>query len=174
MRDWRIRRPASSVVRSTVDSLIVSPTIVFKVRSLASAKLARTRYSFEALWDKAVVWDRSIATIRGFQAAFLGAISEVLAKPALSRWMNLVHHPTTSVVDITNPFVDTWNLRYIEMNRETRAKNLGIITKRFVEHRLDPEDQEYRYAINRAVLQHECAEGDVRFDGLDYPEEIEW
>lgn len=141
---------------------------------LRMSRLARSRYGFEAPLDKAVLSDRTIAVIRLYQAAFTAAVAEVLKKQSFTRWLNIVHDRTTSVVFITHPFVDAWNLRYLAMNRETRAKKLVTITKRFAEHLYDPENREYRRAIDAAVREHGWEESDLRFEGLEYPEEVEW
>ncbi len=141
---------------------------------LRMSRLARSRYGFEAPLDRAVVTDRSIAVIRLFQTAFTGAVAEVLTKQSFTRWLNIVHDRMTDVVSITHPFVDAWNLRYLDMSRETRAKKLVTITKRFAEHLYDPENREYRRAMDAAVREHGWDESDIRFEGLEYPEEVEW
>jgi hypothetical protein len=137
-------------------------------------KLAKSRYKFDAPFDKAVVWDRTIATIRMFQSAFQDAIADAMTKASFARWQNLVNNRVLDVRNITHPFVDSWNIRYLKMDKETRAKKLGTITKRFIEHHHDPDEQEYRRAIDRYITEHGCSEADVYFEGLDYPEEIEW
>jgi hypothetical protein len=48
------------------------------------------------------------------------------------------------------------------------------ITKRFAEHLFDREDRGYRRAIEEAIEEYQCAEQDLHFNGLEYPEEIEW
>lgn len=137
-------------------------------------RLAKTRYDFEAPMHKAVINDRTIAVIRLFQSAVVGAIGEVLSTPSLTRWRNIVHDRITDVIGITHPFVDTWNLRYLDMNREARAKKLVTITKRFSEYHYDPENMAYRRAIDQAVEEQGLDENNLRFHGLEYPEEIEW
>jgi|GEM_PF-222735 len=137
-------------------------------------RLARSRYDFEAPLHKNVINDRTIAVIRLFQSAFADAIGDVLSKQSLTRWRNIVHDRITDVIGITHPFVDTWNLRYLDMNREARAKKLVTITKRFSEYRYDAENMGYRRAIDRAVEEKGWDENNLRFDGLEYPEEIEW
>lgn len=137
-------------------------------------KLAKSRYEYDAPTDQAVTADRAIAVIRLFQSCCSDAIGEVLSKPSLTRWRNIVYDRLTDVAQIAHPFVDSWNLRYLKMDRETRAKKLGTITKRLAEYRYDSENMEYRRAIDEFVEEHGCAESDVRFDGLDYPEQIEW
>ena len=137
-------------------------------------RLAKTRYGFEAPLDKAVVNDRAISVIRLFQSVFVEAISKVLTKASFTRWRNIVHDRITDVVTITHPFVDTWNLRYLDMDREERPKKLLTITKRFAEHLYDKENRAYRRAIDEAVKEYGCAETDLRFEGLQYPQEIDW
>ena len=138
------------------------------------SKLVKSRYDFDAPFDKAVIWDKTISVIRVFQSAFLDAISTVLTKSSLSRWQNLVNCRYTEVRGITNPFVDSWNIKYLKMNKELRAKKLVTITKRFTEYFNDPDDRGYRMAIGKFTEEHHCAESDIHFNGLDYPEQVDW
>jgi hypothetical protein len=141
---------------------------------LRISKLVKSRYKFEAPFDKAVVWDQTISIIRVFQSAFLKAITDALTKASLARWQNIVNNRVMEVQGITHPFADSWNIRYLKMERETRAKKLVTITKRFAEYYHDPEDQGYRRAIDDAVTEQGCDESDMTFEGLNYPDEIEW
>jgi hypothetical protein len=150
-------------------TMALNDLVKFRMR-----RLAKGRHGFEAPLDKAVVNDRAITVVRLLQSAFAEAIGAVLSKPSLTRWRNIVYDRITEVVSITHPFVDAWNLRYLGMNREARAKKLVTITKRFAEHRSDRENLEYRHAIDEAVEERGWTERDIRFDGLEYPAEIEW
>jgi len=106
---------------------------------LRMRRLAKTRYDFEAPFDKAVITDRA-----------------------------------TDVTGITHPFVDTWNLRYLGMSRETRAKKLVTVTRRFADYRTDKENIRFRRAVDEAVQEYQCDESDLRFPHLQYPDEIDW
>lgn len=141
---------------------------------LRISQLVKSKYKFDAAFDRAVVWDRTISTIRMFQSAFLEAISEVLSKASLGRWQNLVNDRIMEVRNITHPFVDSWNIRYLNMTKDMRAKKILTVTKRFTEYFRDPENLGYRDAIDEAVRDRGWAESDVRFEGLDYPDKIEW
>lgn len=139
------------------------------------SRLATSGYSHDAPFHKAVAWDRTIAVIRTFQAAFQEAVAQTLTPASFSRWQTLVHNPYFGGVSgITNPFVDAWNIRYLAMKPEERNKKLLTITKRFAEYYSDPEDRAYRDAIHEGMKEHDCAETDLRFPGLEYPGVIEW
>jgi hypothetical protein len=145
-----------------------------ELTALRMRKLSQSRYDFEAPFHKDVVWDRTILSIRLFQSSVADAVGQVLTPASFTRWRNIVHDRHMSVHRITHPFVDTWNLRYLDMAPGTRAKKLLTVTKRFAEHETDPEDLSYRRAIDDAMQEYGWAEEDIRFSGLDYPEEIEW
>lgn len=138
------------------------------------SKLVKPRYKFDAPFDKAVVWDKTIATIRMFQSAFLEAISGALTKASFARWQNVVNKRVMEVRGIALPFIDYWNIEYLKMKPETRASKLGTITKRFAEYYNDPIDQRFRRSIDEAVLEYQCAESDLRPEGLEYPDDFEW
>jgi len=141
---------------------------------LRMRRLAKTRYDFEVPFDKTVITDRTIAVIRLFQSGLMSAIGEVLTKASLTRWLNIVYDRATDVTGITHPFIDTWNLRYLAMSRETRVKKLLTVTRRFAAYRTDKENIEFRRAVDQAVVEYRCDESDLRFPHLQYPDEIEW
>jgi hypothetical protein len=138
------------------------------------AQLVKPRYAHDAHLDKKIIWDQSIAVIRILQSAFQKAVSEILSKPSFTRWMNLVNDKHIGIYNITNPFVSSWNLKYIEMSKEERQKKLVTVTKHLVEFYKDTENQNYRTAIDDAIRDRGWYEPDIRFEGLEYPEEIEW
>ncbi len=141
---------------------------------LRMKKLTKNRHTLDASFNKAVIWDSTITTIRMFQSEFQKAISEVLTKTSFSRWQNVVHNRIVGVKGITLPFIDYWNIKYLNMRPDLRAAKLGTITKRFAEYYDDPVNQGYRQAIDDAMREYQCAESDLRTPELEYPEEIEW
>ena len=141
---------------------------------LRTAKLVKSKYRYDAAYDKKVVWDETIAVIRSFQAAFQKALSGVLSPASHSRWLNMVTNPYIDIARITNPFIDLQNIQFIKMTREQRSKKLLTITKKFCEYQNDPENWAYRRAIDKAVSEHGWTEADIHFEGLDYPEDIDW
>ncbi len=136
--------------------------------------LAGSKYKFDAAFDKAVVWDRTISVIRVFQSEFQKAVSDALSNASFARWQNLVNKRFIEIRSITSPFIDTWNLQYLDMTKETRLKKLLTVTKRFAEHYRDPENLGYRKSIDEALEIHGVSESDLRFEGLDFPETIDW
>jgi len=154
--------------------MILNMIALNELIQLRISRLVKSKYQYDAAFDKRVAWDKTIAVIRLLQSAFQEAVSEVLTKPSFSRWQNLIHNKYIDIYRITGPFVDSWNIKYLEMTREERSKKILTVTKRLVEYRRDPENAAYRSAIDQAMYEHGCSEEDLRFDGLDYPEEIDW
>jgi hypothetical protein len=110
---------------------------------LRISKLVKSRYRSDARFDKAVVWDKTIATVRLFQSAFNEAISEALTKASFARCRNVMNNRAMEIRSIAFPFVDYLNI-------------------------------EYRRAIDQFVLEHGCDESDLRPEGLEYPDHVEW
>ncbi len=154
--------------------MILNMMALNELIQLRISQLVKSKYQFDAAFDKKVVWDKSIAVIRMLQAAFQEAVEDVLSGPSFSRWQNLIHNKYIDIYRITGPFIDSWNLKYLKMSREERSKKILTVTKRFAEYRQDSENARYRRAIDQAMAEHGCAEEDLRFNGMDYPEEIEW
>lgn len=154
--------------------MILNMMALNELIQLRIRRLIKSRHLYNAPFDKRVAWDKTIAVVRMLQTAFQEAVSQVLGTPSFSRWQNLIHNRYIDIYRITGPFIDSWNLKYLKMNKEERAKKILTVTKRFAEYREDPENAGYRRAINQAMEEHHCAESDLHFNGLDYPEEIEW
>jgi hypothetical protein len=76
--------------------------------------------------------------------------------------------------EITGQYVDLQNIKYINMNKEKRLKNLSIIAKRIAEFRTDPEHREIKEVVADAAKEQGCLEGDIRLKGIEYPDEILW
>ena len=141
---------------------------------LRMSKLAGSRYKFDAPFDKTVVWDRTISTVRLFQSAFQEAISGVLTKTSFARWRNVINDRAMEMRGIALPFIDYLNIEYLKMKGEVRSSKLSSIAKRLAEYYNDPVNNEYRRAIDEFVLEHNCDESDLRPEGLEYPDHVEW
>jgi hypothetical protein len=121
-----------------------------------------------------VIWDDKIATIRSFQAEFIKCVKEVLTEASFTRWLKLMNGDYIHIEEIAGQYVDLQNIKYINMNKGKRLKNLSIIAKRIVEFRTNAEHREMKEVVAEAAKEHGYFEGDIRLIGLEYPEEILW
>jgi hypothetical protein len=135
-------------------------------------ELVKSKYGYNDALDKNVIWDDKIATIRSFQAEFIKCVKEVLTEASFTRWLKLMNGDYINIEEITGQYVDLQNIKYINMNKEKRLKNLSIIAKRIIEFRTDAEHRGIKEAVDEAAKEHNCPEGDIRLIGLEYPEEI--
>jgi hypothetical protein len=136
--------------------------------------LTKTRYIYKEAMDKKVIWDETIATIRLFQAEFVKCVKGTLTEATFARWMNVMNSDYISIEDIAGQYVDLLNIKYIDMNKEKRLKNLSSIAKRIAEFRNDSEHTEIKEAVTGAARQYGCEPGAIKMRGFDYPENFEW
>lgn len=136
--------------------------------------LTKTKYIFKESMDKKVIWDETIAIIRLFQAEFVKCVKDTLSGATFARWLNLMNGSYIGIEDITGQYVDLLNIKYINMTREKRLKNLSSIAKRITEFRYDLDHKEIKEVVAEAAKEYQLEPGVIRLEGIDYPEDIEW
>lgn len=137
-------------------------------------ELAKSRYLYKTARDKNVIWDDKIATIRSFQAEFIKCVKEVLTEASFNRWLKVMNGDYINIYQITGQYVDLQSIKYINMTKEKRIKNLAIIAKRIAEFQSDTEHDEIKTVVTRAAKEQGRSAGDIRLQGIEYPEEILW
>ncbi|WP_163192554.1 DUF6904 family protein [Clostridium thermarum] len=136
--------------------------------------LAKTRFLMREALDKRVVWDDKIAAIRVFQAAFVKCVKGTLTENTFARWMNVMNGYDTRVHLIETQYLDFLNVKYIKMSKDKRLKTLSPITKRIVEYYRDDDYKEISEAIDEAVREFGWPKSEIKIQGIEYPENIEW
>lgn len=124
--------------------------------------------------DKKVIWDETIAIIRLFQAEFVKCVKDTFSEASFARWLNLMNGSYIGIEDIAEQYVDLLNIKYINMTKEKRMKNLSSIAKRIAEFSNDNEHKEIREVVTEVAKGHRCEPGAIRLQGFDYPEDFEW
>lgn len=137
-------------------------------------ELVKSKYVYSNVLDKNAIWDGNIATIRSFQAEFMKCVKEVLTEASFTRWLKFMNGDYINIEEIAGQYVDLQNIKYINMTKEKRLKNLATIAKRIAEFRSDTEHREIKEVVAEAAKEHGCCEGDIRLKGIEYPEEILW
>lgn len=137
-------------------------------------ELNKSNHVYNEPLDKNVIWDDTIATIRCFQAAFMKCVKDVLTKASFTRWLNLMNGDYINIEEIAGQYVDVQNIKYINMTKEVRLKNLVKITKRITEFRFDADYREIKDVVSEAAKERKCCEGDINLVGIEYPDEIVW
>lgn len=136
--------------------------------------LTKTRYIYKEAMDKKVIWDETIATLRLFQAEFVKCVKGTFTEATFARWMNVMNSDYISIENIAGQYVDLLNIKYIDMNKEKRLKNLSSIAKRIAEFRNDNEHKEIKDSVTEAAREYRCEPGAIKMRGLEYPDNIEW
>jgi hypothetical protein len=141
---------------------------------LRMRELVKSKYEYNIAFNKDVIWDDKIATIRSFQAEFAKCVREALTENSFSRWIKVMNNDYIFIKEIAGQYVDLLNIKYLKMNKEKRLKNLTVIAKRIADFQADPDYREIKEVVAEAVKEHGCSESDIRLEGIEYPEEILW
>ncbi|WP_054876612.1 DUF6904 family protein [Oxobacter pfennigii] len=136
--------------------------------------LTKTKYLYREAMDRKVIWDETIAILRLFQAEFVKCIKETFSAPVFSRWMNLLNADYIHIQEIAGQYIDLLNIKYINMTREKRLKNLSTIVRRIAEFRYDNEHNEIKEVVIEVAKEYNCEPGAIRLQEVEHPENIEW
>ncbi|MDA8233408.1 MAG: hypothetical protein M0Z31_01105 [Clostridia bacterium] len=136
--------------------------------------LTKTKFIYKEALDKKVIWDETIALIRLFQAEFVKCVKDTFSEASFARWLNLMNGSYTGIEDIAGQYVDLLNIKYINMTKEKRLKNLSSMAKRITEFRYDNDHKEIKEVVMEAAKEHQCEPGAIRLRGIDYPDDFEW
>ncbi|MDF2546774.1 MAG: hypothetical protein K0R93_1672 [Anaerosolibacter sp.] len=136
--------------------------------------LAKTKYIYREALDKNVIWDDKIATIRAFQGEFVKCVKGTLTEGTFVRWLKIMNSDYLSIENICGQYVDVLNIKYMNMTKEKRLKNLSSIAKRIAEFAHDKEHNEINKVVAEAAKEYGCAQGDIRLKGIEYPEDFIW
>ncbi len=150
-------------------TLILNEFVKIRIQDLIKKK-----YYFYSVFDKNVIWDETIATIRAFQAEFARCVRETLTDASYRRWLNLMNADHINIRNIKPHYVDILNIRHIEMSKEKRIKSLTSIARKITGYRTEEEHREIEEAVRRGAAEYNCSEADIRIEGDEYPGEIEW
>ncbi|MGI5822722.1 MAG: DUF6904 family protein [Dethiobacteria bacterium] len=136
--------------------------------------LTKSKFIYREVLDNKVVWDKTIATVRIFQAEFVACVKETLTKAAFARWLNVMNGSYISIEDIATQYVDLLNIKYINMSKEKRVKNLSPMAKRIAEYRNSSDHQEIKDVVTQAAAEYGCDPGAIKLQGIEYPDDFDW
>ena len=149
--------------------LAINTLIPLKVRQLTGQK-----YTLDEMFDKKVVWNRSISTLRMFQSAMSECMKETLSKQSCAMWLNKMNSRHLNLNHMLHQFIDVVNVEFLSWDKEKRLKSLFKVAKRLVEFNSDDEYCDIEMGIMNYARQNDTDIGDVRLKDLEYPEDIEW
>ncbi|WP_028309585.1 DUF6904 family protein [Desulfitibacter alkalitolerans] len=137
-------------------------------------ELSKSKSYFTDAFDKNVIWDDTIATIRGFQGEVMKCVKEILSENAFARWLKLMNSDYIYIQNIAGQYIDLLNIKYIAMDREKRLKNFNKIAKRIVEFSSDTDHNEIKKVVVEAAKEYGTCEGNIRIQGVEYPDDVTW
>jgi hypothetical protein len=147
--------------------LALNTLIEVRSRDLAKAK-------YYVKMENKIAWDETIATLRLLQAKFVKCIKGNFTEATFSRWMNVMKSDYICIEDIAGQYVDLLNIKYLEMTKEKRLKNLSSIAKRIAGFRDDKDHKKIKEVVMVAAREYRCDPDSIKLQGIEYPEEIDW
>ena len=136
--------------------------------------LTKKKYIFNEAMDKKVIWDETIVAIRCFQAEFVKCVKDTFTEATFARWLNVMNSDYIFIEDIAVQYIDLINIKYINMSKEKKLKNLSSLAKRIAEFQYNDDHEEIKEIVNEAAREYQCDPGAIRLQGIEYPENIEW
>ncbi|QKY70329.1 hypothetical protein [Lentibacillus sp. CBA3610] len=115
--------------------------------------------------------DRTITTLRQFQAAVTQSLEETLSQHAFKMMLNNMFHWLVDFDNYYAQYIDQLNIRFLEWDKEKRKKNISIMAKRIVEK--GKEYQNVKQGIDEVAREANVPVSEIRFTG-EYPDEIDW
>lgn len=130
-----------------------------------------SREYFDALLDTKNICDETIAQIRQLQAAVNKCIMGTLTEITYKRMLGYIISKQNSFSDYLTHYIDLLNIKFINMDKEKRLKNISIMAKRIAEQ--GKEYQKMNEEILSIAKENNCPIEGIRIN-IDYPEDYEW
>ena len=127
--------------------------------------------SLYAKRKKAHAWDANIMTVRHFQSLIAKLLEQTVTPRQFSSIKKMMEPASLRYKGYYSQYVDLQNIKWLNMTKEQRKKNLSIIAKRF-----NPDNSDYQKVkeeIEAAAKEYNCHPSDIRYN-IEYPDEIEW
>lgn len=131
--------------------------------------LAKETYNL--FGDQKVIWDGTIASVRGFQAAFDQCLQETVSSNAYARVRNTLLVRNRPVHRYATQFIDHLNIKYLHMTPDERLKHISRMSKWIGEQ--SGEYPEIRDSVREAAAAHDTHPENIRLR-TEYPHDIQW
>lgn len=121
-----------------------------------------------------VVYDEEINIVQEFQSKVIKAIVKILPENKKMGFLKLFYDREFGTNRLVHQYLELIDCRYLAKNKEDRLKSIVNTTKRVIKY------WEYQEYINleeeliEYAEENQCDIDDIRIDGTDYPEEIDW
>lgn len=121
-----------------------------------------------------VVYDEEINIVQEFQSKVIKAIVKILPENKKMGFLKLFYDRKFGTNRLVHQYLELIDCRYLAKNKEDRLKSIVNTTKRVIKY------WEYQEYINleeeliEYAEENQCDIDDIRIDGTDYPEEIDW
>jgi hypothetical protein len=136
--------------------------------------LSKSKYIYDSAFDKKVVWDDTLTTVRSFQAKFAKCVKDTLSENSFARWLNFMNSDYIYIEDIAGQYLDLQNIEYLNLIKEDRLKKLNTFAKRIADFKAYNDHREIKDIVVKASKERGCTTSDIQISGIEYPEDIEW
>ncbi|MFT8390088.1 MAG: hypothetical protein ABF586_08705 [Sporolactobacillus sp.] len=139
---------------------------------LYSKKIDKGAYIGERMLRPKVAYQPAIAYTRHFQAVVLEALKKTVSESAYVRLINAMTHDYMYYGGYAVQFIEKLTIRYLDMDREKRLKNLTRFGNQIVNRSGDYPKMLQQ--LRQAAMQYQCSIDELHLAESDYPETIDW
>lgn len=132
----------------------------------------RSKSSYTPLTEWRSLWDSDISQVRMFQSSVARCLRATLSEASYARVLKQMNRTCPWMEGYITQYVDMLNIRFLDMDRDRRQKNISIMAKRLAEK--NTEYLTLEQGVTAAARRHQCPVEDIQMVGLDYQEDIEW
>lgn len=154
---------------------VLWPEVLFAIMVLNDFVLyyakRQSKASYAPLTDWRTLWDPAITGVRMFQSAVIQCLKETISEASFPRVVKLINSTYPKMDRYVIQYVDLLNVRFLNMDRDRRLKNISVMAKRLAEK--NEEYRELEQEVTAAARHHNCAVENIQID-MDYPEDYEW
>ncbi|MCT2534818.1 hypothetical protein NC661_04235 [Aquibacillus koreensis] len=131
----------------------------------------KSNKAYRRLEHKNTIWDATIANVRMFQAAIAKTIKSSIAETSHARVMGLMNREYSDMAGFATQYLDLLNVKFLNMEKEKRQKNITVMIKRLAEQGKDYQD--VKSEVREAAKKYNCSTEDISLKE-EYPEDVEW
>lgn len=131
-------------------------------------KKYKHRYYIKALFDE------DINIVQEFQSKVIKAIVQILPEKNIKSFLKLFYDREFGTNRLVYQYLELIDCRYLAKNKENRLKSIVNTTKKTIKYWEYQEYIDLESGLLEFAKQNECNVDDIKIDGTDYPEYIEW
>lgn len=121
-----------------------------------------------------VVYDEEVNIVQEFQSKVIKAIFQILPEKNKKVFLKLFYDREFGTNRLIHQYLELMDCRYLAKNKEDRLKSIVNTTKRIIRYWEYQEYIDLEQELIEYAEENQCDIDNIRIDGIDYLENIDW